>query len=224
MIFLETAVFNYESAILAKKGGADRLEVCENYSVGGLTPSFDYVRNVINTGGPDVFAMIRQTAVSFEYSNEDMDKMLSDIELFKSMGVNGFVFGGLDETKNVHKEFSRLIIEAAIPLPVTFHRAFDLCKDLNKATEEVIDCGFKRILTSGGKNNAFEGRFVIRDLIKRYGRDIIIMPGGGIRKNNISEIIDITNAKEFHTAALRENQNTSNPIIEFEDLVGIKNG
>jgi copper homeostasis protein len=170
----------------------------------------------------DVFVMIRQTTNSFEYSKKDIDKMLSDIELFKGMDVNGFVFGGLDKTKSVNKEYSKLIIEAANPIPVTFHRAFDLCKDLNKATEDVIECGFKRILTSGGKSNAYEGRFVIRDLIKRYGREIIFMPGGGIRKNNITEIKGITKATEYHTAALRENQNVVNPIIEFEDLIGIK--
>jgi copper homeostasis protein len=222
MIFLEVAVFNYESAVTAKKGGADRLEICENYAVGGLTPSYEYVQNVKNLGRMDVFVMIRQTTNSFEYSKKDIDKMLSDIELFKGMDVNGFVFGGLDKTKSVNKEYSKLIIEAANPIPVTFHRAFDLCKDLNKATEDVIECGFKRILTSGGKSNAYEGRFVIRDLIKRYGREIIFMPGGGIRKNNITEIKGITKATEYHTAALRENQNVVNPIIEFEDLIGIK--
>jgi len=224
MRFLEIAVFNYESAVAAKKGGADRLEVCQNYTVGGFTPSFEFVQNVKNMGGIDVFIMIRQKADNFVYSGKNMDKMLRDIDVFKGMDVNGFVFGGLDGSKNVHKEFSKQIIEAANPLPVTFHRAFDLCKDLNRAAEDVIECGFKRILTSGGKSNAYEGRFAIRDLIKRYGKDIIFMPGGGIRKKNISEMIDITNAQEFHTSALRENQSTTIPNIEFEDVIDIKNG
>jgi copper homeostasis protein len=179
---------------------------------------------VKNLGGIDVFVMLRQNAENYDYLDTDMDKMLSDIEVFKGMDIKGFVFGGLDENNNVHKEYSKQIIEAANPLPVTFHRAFDLCKNLYKATEDVIECGFKRILTSGGKSNAYKGRFVIKELIKKYGSEIIFMPGGGIRGNNISEILDTTEAQEFHTAALRKNHNLSSPFIEIEDVIDIKNG
>jgi len=222
MVFLEVAIFNYESAVAAKNGGANRLEVCENYAIGGLTPSFNLVFNLKKLGGTDVFIMIREESEGFQYTIASMDKMLKDIEVFKAMGVDGFVYGGLDEAKNVHKEFSKDIIKAADPFPVTFHRAIDLCKDMNKATEDVIECGFKRILTSGGKNNAYEGRFVIRDLINRYGKEIIIMPGGGIRKNNINEIKEITKAKEFHTAGLKEIRDGFDTLTDENEIIEIK--
>ncbi len=222
MRYLEVAVFNYESALVAKKAGVDRIEVCEDYAFGGVTPSIGFIEKVSELDGMDIFVMIRQRTDNFVYSNKEMDLMFQDIELYKKMNIHGFVFGSLDKNKKVHTEFCKGIVNAANPLPVTFHRACDLCDDLNRATEEVIDCGFKRILTSGGKSNAFEGRFVIRDLIKKYGKSIIFIPGGGIRSNNISEIEVITKAKEFHTSGIRNNQKGINPKLEAQDIIDIK--
>jgi len=223
MRYLEAAVFNYESAVLAKEAGADRLEVCEDYVNGGFTPSADYVKKTRELEGIDMFVMIRERADNFVYTSTDMDKMIKDIEMFKSLHVDGFVYGGLDKNRNVNIEYAKEIIEAASPLPVTFHRAFDLCEDLLRATEEIAELGFKRILTSGGKQNAYEGRHVIQDLISRYGDRIIFIPGGGIRRNNVSEIEKVTRAKEFHTAAITDKGTGNYARISTEEITGIKN-
>jgi copper homeostasis protein len=222
MRFLEVAVFNYESAKAAMEAGADRIEVCDNYEYGGLTPPLDFARKACELGGIDVFIMIRQRADNFIYSKNDMEQMIKDIEIFKGIGADGFVFGSLDRNLRIDKSISKEIIEMANPLPVTFHRAFDMCENLEKAAEEIIDCGFKRILTSGGEKNAYEGRFVIRDLISKYGNDIIIMPGGGIRVNNVKELENMTKAKEFHTAGLRYSFDINEPLIYAEDIAEIK--
>jgi copper homeostasis protein len=220
MRYLEAAAFSYESAVIAKKAGADRLEVCEDYANGGFTPSVEYVLKTRELDHIDVFVMIRERAQNFMYTKADMDKMIKDIELYKSYNVDGFVYGGLDKERNVDKEFAREIIETANPLPVTFHRAFDLCEDLQKAAEEIAELGFKRILTSGGKQNAYEGRYVIQNLINRYGDRIIFMPGGSIRNSNISEIEKVTKAKEFHTAGITGKG--SEAIISMEEIMGMK--
>ncbi|MCX6157684.1 MAG: copper homeostasis protein CutC [Ignavibacteriota bacterium] len=223
MGLLEAAVFCYESAVLAKVAGADRLEVCEDYANGGFTSSAEYVMKTRELGDIGMFVMIRERVDNFVYTRADLEKMLKDIELFKSYKVDGFVYGGLDTNRNVNFEYAKEIIEAATPLPVTFHRAFDLCEDLLRASEEIAELGFKRILTSGGKQNAYEGRFVIQDLINRYGERIIFIPGGGIRKNNVSEIEKVTKAKEFHTAGITDKGTGSNMLISVEEIREIKN-
>lgn len=222
MRFLEVAVFNYESAVAAKEAGAGRIEVCDDYGYGGLTPSVEFAKKARELIGIEVFVMIRQKAEYFIYSKNDIEKMMKDMEMFKGMGIDGFVFGALDGDRRVEKTIAKEFITMANPLPVTFHRAFDMCDDLDKAVEDIIDCGFKRILTSGGEKNAFEGMFLIRDLILKYGNDIIIMPGGGIRKNNVMEIENVTKAKEFHTAGLREIFDSNEPVIIAGDLVDIR--
>ena len=222
MRFLEVAVFNYVSVVAVKEAGADRIEVCGNYGYGGLTPSADFVRKTRELEGICVFVMIRQRADNFIYSKNDIEKMMKDMEMFKEMGVDGFVFGALDGNRRVEKTIAKEFITMANPLPVTFHRAFDICDNLDKAAEDIIECGFKRILTSGGEKNAFDGMFLIRDLILKYGNDIIIMPGGGIRKNNVMEIENVTKAKEFHTAGLRKIFDSNEPVIIAGDIAEIK--
>ncbi len=219
MRYLETAVFNFESARIAKEAGADRLEVCEDYANGGFTPSLEFVQKTRELERIDIFVMIRERADNFVYTDYDVEKMIEDIGKFKELKVDGFVYGGLDSNRRVNKKYAKKIIEAATPLPVTFHRAFDICDDLYKATEEIAELGFKRILTSGGKKSAFEGRYVIQDLIKKYGDKIIFMPGGGIRKYNLLEIEKITQAKEYHTAGISGND----LLISAEEIKRIKN-
>lgn len=133
--------------------------------------------------------------------------MLLSLEYFKSLNIQGIVFGALTKGNEIDKHICNEIISAAYPLPVTFHRAFDFCNDLNKSAESIIKCGFKRILTSGSENNAYQGRFKIKELIKRYSKDIIIIPGGGIRNDNLMEIIDVTEAKEVHSSHILQLQN-----------------
>ena len=186
MLF-ELAVFDYNTAQKALSANVDRIELCEDYQSGGITPSLHLLQKVLELGNMNIFVMIRCRPGNFVYTKDEINTMLSQIREFKSFNIKGFVFGALTSDFEVDVESSRSVINAAHPLPVTFHRAFDQCSDLFKSAEEIIDCGFKRILTSGGKPNSFEGRFVIKDLISKFGEEIIFIPGGGIRNHTLKK-------------------------------------
>lgn len=199
MLF-ELAAFDFASAQKAFTAKVDRIELCEDYNSGGVTPGIALLQKILELGNIDIFVMIRCRPGNFVYSKTEMNTMLSQINKFKSFNVQGFVFGVLTPDNNVDVDSCRSVIKAAHPLPVTFHRAFDQCSDMQKSAEEIISCGFKRILTAGGKPNAFEGRFIIKDLITKYGKKIIFIPGGGIRNHNLKEIVYTTGASEFHSS------------------------
>lgn len=201
MLF-ELAVFDLATAQKAISEKVDRIELCEDYNSGGITPSIPLLQNILKLGSIDIFIMIRCRPGNFVYSKDEMNTMLSQIHEFKTYNIKGFVFGALTSDFEVDIESCRSVINAAHPLPVTFHRAFDQCSDMYKSADEIINLGFKRILTSSGKPNAFEGRFIIKDLISKFGNKIIFIPGGGIRNHNLKEIINSTAASEFHSSVI----------------------
>lgn len=201
MLF-ELAVFDFEAAQRALSAKVNRIELCEDYDAGGITPGLSLLQKVLKLGSIDIFVMIRCRPGNFIYTKNEMNTMLQQIKEFKTLNIQGFVFGALTPDNKVDIKTCHSVIKAAHPLPVTFHRAFDQCNDMFKASEEIIECGFKRILTSGGKSNAFDGRFVIKDLISKYGSKIIFIPGGGIRNHNLKEIINSTGTNEIHSSVI----------------------
>lgn len=201
MLF-ELAVFDFETAQKALSAKVNRIELCEDYSSGGVTPGFNLLKKILDIDRIDIFVMIRYRPGNFVYTKDEMNTMLYQIHKFKSFNIQGFVFGALTPGNNVDVESCSTVIKTAHPLPVTFHRAFDQCSDLQKSTEEIIACGFRRILTSGGKPDAFEGRFIIKQLISKFGDKIIFIPGGGIRNHNLQVIKETTGASEFHSSVI----------------------
>jgi copper homeostasis protein len=200
---LEIAVFSAEAALVAAKAGADRLELCSSYAEGGLTPSHGTIRLVKQEASCPVFVMIRPRAGDFHYSANEIEVMKQDITACKSIAVDGVVLGLLDENGKIDATTLKALIDFAAPLPVTFHRAFDLCHAPFEALEILIDCGVKRILTSGQKSSAMEGAEFIAALNQQANNRIIIMPGAGINPENISEIKTQTSCNEFHASAKR---------------------
>lgn len=200
---LEIAVFSAEAALIADKAGADRLELCSGYADGGITPSFGTIQLVKQQVKCPVFVMVRPRAGNFHYSPMEMEVMKKDIEQCKKLGVDGIVFGMLDKNGQINKAELKGLVELAAPLPVTFHRAFDLCHEPFEALEILIECGVKRILTSGQRSSAAEGADFIAELNKKANGRIIIMPGAGINAGNISAIKSKTSCKEFHASAKR---------------------
>ena len=124
--------------------------------------------------------------------------MLEDIKMARQIGVDGIVVGCLTPDGEVDKPLLRLFVEASGDLPVTFHRAIDVCRDPSAALEDIIEAGCARVLTSGGRATALEGAEVIAQLVRQAGDRIIIMPGAGVTPENIAELARITGAKEFH--------------------------
>lgn len=203
-MLLEIAVFNIQSAIMAADTGADRLELCENYNEGGTTPSYGFLKLVREKISIPVFPIIRPRGGDFLYNGDEFEVMLKDILLCKELGFEGAVTGILKADGAIDVERSKKLADAAYPLELTFHRAFDRCNEPFAAVEQIIRSGFKRILTSGQKPTATEGAGLIRQLVQQAGDKIIIMPGSGVRSSTINELKNITQAKEFHSSALKK--------------------
>jgi copper homeostasis protein len=201
---LEIAVFNAEAAELASRTGADRLELCAGYAGGGLTPSAGLMQTVREQTTLPIVVMIRPREGNFVYTENELAAMRHDILLAKKLGMDGIVCGVLTEDGDVNEAVCEKLVQLADPLPVTFHRAFDLCRDPLAALEALIRCGVKRVLTSGQKTSAPEGVALLAELVKKAGDRIVVMPGAGITPGNIRILHERTGAKEFHASAKRE--------------------
>jgi copper homeostasis protein len=200
-MLLEIAVFNFQSALLAASAGANRIELCENAHEGGTTPSYGALKLVKEKIFIPVFPMIRPRGGYFLYNDDEFIIMQKDILLCKELGYEGIVIGLLNADGTVDKKRTGQLTELAYPLDITFHRAFDRTVDAQQALEDIIDCGCTRILTSGQHPNAIDGQNLIKQLIEQADDRIIIMPGSGIRSNNIRTIADYTGATELHSSA-----------------------
>jgi copper homeostasis protein len=203
---LEIACFNLESAIIAQQAGANRIEFCADMNVGGVTPKLaDFILLKSKMHIP-VFVMIRPRGGNFVYSNEEFEQMKNDMLHFKNVGADGFVFGIITENKEVNFIQNKELVQLANPLPCTFHRAFDDIKDQMKALDTLIECGFKTILTSGNAKNAMEGLSSLKDLASKANNKICIMPGGGVRANNIELLKENITTNWFHSSAVLQNE------------------
>ena len=211
-MILEIACFNDASCKNAHHLGANRIELCEDYTSGGITPSLQLARTCLKKTSCEVYAMIRPRSGDFIYSDTEFLLMKKQISEMKDLGVKGFVFGILDDHLKVNIEQNKALIQLCAPLPCTFHRAFDLITDKAEALEALIHCGFKRILTSGGAGNAINNTTALKDLQKQSGHRISIIAGGGVRSGNLTELIKQTGIKEFHSAAIVDpNTQTADP-------------
>ena len=195
---LEISVETLEAALAAQRGGADRIELCGNLNIGGVTPSIALMRAVRAQLRIPIFGMIRPRGGEFVYSEAEFAEMKSSIGEAKQAGMDGVVAGILTSEGSVDMERTRELVVMARPLPLTFHRAFDDCGDLRRALEEVIPTGASRILTSGGAQSALEGAAILAGLVAAAGNRITIVPGAGISAFNIAMVVNETRAREFH--------------------------
>jgi len=200
MISLEVCASSTQSAIEGQKGGAIRVELCDNLSQGGTTPSLSQIETSRQLIDIQLNILIRPREGDFLYSDLEFEIMKKDIHHCGQAGCDGVVFGILDKDGFIDKKRNKELFDIAreYDMNVTFHRAFDRCKDLFSSLEDIIELGFDHILTSGGKKTASEGRNILKILIEQADNKIVIMPGGGITENNICELVKYTGLKEFH--------------------------
>ena len=218
---LEIAVFDLDSAFIAENAGADRIELCHDYTSGGVTVSKEVLVSVKESISIPVFPIIRPRGGNFVYSDEEYQQIIVSVLLCKSLGYKGIVTGILNNDNTVNMKQTSALVALAYPMEVTFHRAFDETAVPEEALEDIIHCGCKRILTSGCKNTAIEGVDLLKKLVIQANGRISIMPGGGIRPNNLPELLT-TNALEFHSAALKkENNLLSISIIDIQAMKSI---
>jgi len=197
-MLLEACVNSALSAIEAQKGGADRVELCENMPEGGCTPSagtIKFARQHLSIG---LFVMIRPRGADFCYSPEEFEIMENDVRLAKDLGADGVVFGILKPDGTIDRDRMSRLMELARPMRITCHRAFDMTRDPFEALDDLTNLGIDRILTSGQSDSALLGAPLIRRLINESKEKIILMPGHGIKEHNLEQVIRETGAKEFH--------------------------
>ena len=199
--FIEVCVDSVESALAAAAGGADRIELCQNLCEGGLTPSAGLLGVVRERLRLPIAVMIRPRGADFRYSDAEFEVMRRDLQFAKEAGADMLVFGLLSPDGSIDVARTRELIGLARPLPVTFHRAFDMVRDAETALEDLIELGVERVLTSGLERTVIEGLDLIVALMKQARRRITVVPGGGINEHNLPKILAATGAKEFHVSA-----------------------
>ena len=218
-LLLEISVESVEAAAAAERGGADRIEICADLSVGGLTPDAALIRAVRQQIQIPIFVMIRPRPGDFVYSSAEFAQVKKSIAAAKDSVASGLVFGILKPDRTVDIDRTRELVELAQPLPVTFHRAFDACRDLSEALEDVVHSGASRILTSGGAASAPEGAAVLAMLVAAAGGRITIVPGAGINAEKILPLAIATRAQEFHSGLSTVFPHQQMDYVQFEKEV-----
>lgn len=210
------------SLLNAQNGGADCAELCDALEVGGLTPSMGMLETVKKYATIPVRVLIRPRPGNYIYDKTDLEVMLRDTETARRLGYEGVVVGALNDDGLLDIEKIKAMLDAGKGMKFTFHRAIDACKDIFGAMEQLIEMGFDKVLTSGGKHTALEGMDTIAEMQKRFGNRINIMPGGGINASNIQAIMARTKVTNCH-ASLSQNVSTYNEVLypEQVDATGV---
>ena len=194
----EACVESFEKALEAQNNGANRIELCENLAVGGTTPSYGTVKICLEKLNIPIFPMIRARGGNFVYSNDEIEIMKEDIKVFKNLGVKGIVLGCLTSANEIDLELTKTLVDLAYPMEVTFHKAIDEISNPLDYIEDLVNIGIKRVLTSGGKLTAFEGKDLINKMIKKSNGRIKIVVAGKVTKENLNELSNLISAAEFH--------------------------
>ncbi len=198
----EICVDSIAGVIAAKEAGAQRVELCASLIEGGITPSLGMIRRARAVGGINVHVIIRPRGGDFLYSEDEVAVMEADIDAAIDAGAHGLVFGMLNPDGTIDVELTKRLIARSRPLPVTFHRAFDMTPDPFEALETLVELGVERVLTTGQEGHVLEGADTVAALVEQAGDRIVIMSGGGVSPRTAARFIAMTGVREIHFAAL----------------------
>lgn len=227
-MLLEICVNSYQSALNTQKAGADRIELCSELSVGGVTPSYALLKKVATKITIPTNVLIRPRSGNFCYSDDEFQLMKENIKLCKELGFNGIVSGILNADNSIDIERTKELIELSKPLSFTFHRAFDCVKNPTKSLQQLIDLKVDRILTSGLNEKAEKGIKLLIELQKTAKDKLIILPGSGINAKN-AHLFKDANFKEIHASASKVISdeksiffgNTPQTVSDIENITSI---
>ncbi len=200
-MIIEICATTINSVINANRAGADRIELCSNYSVGGLTPPLEFIKEALNISEIPINVLIRPRPGNFIYNDDEINKMKNDIISIMELGINGFVVGSIKSNGDIDNDFINEVRGLTDTLDLTFHRAFDYLNNQNESIDILINRGFSRILCSGNQNDAIEGIENLISFNKYSNNGIVIMPGGGISKQNCLEFKN-AGFKEIHLSGI----------------------
>ena len=208
---LEVCTENVAGVLAAEAAGAHRIELCSALAEGGVTPSLGLFRQARACSRLPLHVLVRPRAGDFCYSDLELVVMLDDLALFKEAGADGFVFGALSQDGALNLTQLETLMAAAEGLPVTFHRAFDVCRNPLEALEQLAALGVARLLTSGQQADALAGVSLIRTLVEQAAGRLVVMAGGGVRPANAAQIVRESGVRELHAAA-RQSQFVASPF------------
>lgn len=199
---LESCCTSVGEVLQAQRNGASRIELCERLDVGGVTPSRELIEQVLQIATVPINVLIRCRGGDFHYNTDEITEMIGSIQSCRTMGMNGVVIGALDAAGDVDLPSMRRMMTATGSMSVTFHRAFDVCHDPLSALDDIIALGCSRLLTSGHEADAYRGRFMIAQLVRRAAKsDLVVMAGCGVRPSNIDDIVKVSGVRECHASA-----------------------
>ena len=203
---LECCANSIQSALNGIKAGASRIELCQNLEQGGITPSNSEIIKLRELSDIKIHILILPKANQFQYTKLEFQQILIDIQFCKNLKCDGVVIGALNPNLSVNKEQTKLMVLAAKPMKVTFHRAFDCVLNMQQAIEDIISCKCDYILTSGQKENVIDGIENLKQIVKLAKNRINIIAGGGVNHNNIESLYKI-GIREFHLSGKELVQN-----------------
>lgn len=213
-MIVEICANSVQSAINAEKGGADRIELCQNLNEGGTTPSYAAIKYCVEKLSLKTMVLVRPRPGDFCYNEAEYEAIKEDVLMCKNLGAHGVVVGFLDKNLDIDTKRTAEIVKLARPMEVTFHRAFDRCRDWHTALEQIIECGCDRILTSGQRKTAPEGIDNLREIQRLAADRIKILAGSGVNSQNVANLIHATGVGEVHSSCKHTIENMHKTNIE----------
>jgi copper homeostasis protein len=211
-------------ALVAERAGADRIELCGSLADGGITPSAGLVAACLERLSVPVHVLVRPRVGDFHYSRPELEVMRRDVEAARKLGAAGVAIGALGAGGRIDRGATARLVDAAGPIEITFHRAFDLCPDPLRTLDDLVSLGVGRVLSSGGATTAVRGARRLRELVKAAAGRIVVMPGGGIGPANAGRLVRLTGTREIHASCRARRrigagrQKALDP--EFQELFG----